>query len=56
MQTSNVVTVKLQLLMLPLASVAVHVTVVTPNGKQLPDGGTQVTVTPEQLSVAVGSG
>jgi hypothetical protein len=48
--------VKLQLLVLPLASVAVQVTVVTPRAKQLPLGGTQLTVTPGQLSVATGGG
>ena len=35
------------------ASVAVHVTVVVPTGKQDPDGGLQTTVTPGQLSLAV---
>lgn len=38
------------------ASVAVHITVVVPFGKQLPEGGTQMVVTPGQLSVAVGDG
>ena len=36
------------------ASVAVHVTVVTPTGNDEPDTGTQLTVAPGQLSVAVG--
>src|ERR1044071_8666619 len=45
--------VKLQVAVLPDASVAVQVTVVTPTGKQLPDGGLQTTVTPGQLSEAV---
>ena len=36
------------------ASVAVHVTVVAPTGKVAPDAGTQTTVAPGQLSVAVG--
>jgi hypothetical protein len=46
-------TLKLQLDMLPDASVAVHVTVVLPNEKDEPDGGMHTTVTPGQLSVAV---
>jgi hypothetical protein len=54
--TSNVVTVKLQVAVLPEASVAVQVTVVTPIFKQVPDGGTHATVTPGQLSSATGSG
>ena len=37
-----------------LESEAVQVTVVVPAGKQLPDGGVQVTVALPQLSVAVG--
>ena len=36
------------------ASVAVHVTVVTPTGNAEPDAGTQLTVAPGQLSEAVG--
>ena len=36
----------------PDASVAVTVTVVTPNGNVDPDGGTATTVTPGQLSLA----
>jgi hypothetical protein len=40
----------------PLASVAVHVTVVVPIGKAVPEGGEQVTVVAEQLSFAVGVG
>ena len=39
---------------MPAASVAVEVTVVVPIGNKLPDAGTDVTVTPGQLSVAVG--
>ena len=46
-------TVKLQVAVLPEASVAVQVTVVTPTGKQLPEGGLQTTTTPGQLSLAV---
>src|SRR6476660_8007144 len=45
--------VKLQVAVLPEASVAVQVTVVTPAGKQLPEGGLQTTTTPGQLSDAV---
>ena len=40
---------------LPEASVAVQVTVVVPTGKADPEGGTQTTVTPGQLSDAVGA-
>jgi len=36
------------------ASVAVQVTVVVPTGKQVPDGGLQLTVTPGQLSLPEG--
>jgi len=46
-------TLKLQVAVLPDASVAVQVTVVEPTGKHEPDGGLQATVTPGQLSVAV---
>ena len=50
----NTPTVKLQELLLPLASVAVHVTVVVPMGKVLPEGGTQLIVGwGSQVSVAV---
>src|ERR1051325_4549489 len=46
-------TVKLQLPVLPEASVAEQFTVVVPEGNVEPDGGTQVAVrVPEQLSVA----
>ena len=45
--------VKVQVAVLPEASVAVQVTVVTPTGKQLPEGGLHTTVTPGQLSLAV---
>jgi hypothetical protein len=48
------VTVKLQLALLPDASIAVHVTVVTPSMNIEPDGGLHVVVTPGQLSEAVG--
>ena len=47
-------TVKLQVAVLPDASVAVQVTVVVPTGKVVPLGGVQITVTPGQLSEAVG--
>ena len=47
------VTVKLQLLVLA-GVVAVQLTVVVPNGKLDPDGGTQDTFT--QLPVVVGAG
>ena len=47
------VMVKLQVAVLPEASVAVQVTVVTPTGKQLPEAGLQTTTTPGQLSLAV---
>src|ERR1043165_6621910 len=50
---SFTVTVKLQLTMLPAASVAVQVTVFVPFRKTLPLVGMQLTVTPGQLSVAV---
>jgi hypothetical protein len=49
----NTEIVKLQVAVLPEASVAVQVTVVTPTGKQLPEGGLHTTVTPGQLSEAV---
>jgi len=52
---SLTVTVKLQLLVLPAASVAVQVTGVVPVVKLVPVGGLQVTVTPGQLSLAVGA-
>lgn len=52
-QTSNAVTVKLQVAVFIDASVAVQVTVVVPMGKHEPDGGVHPTVTPGQLSVAV---
>jgi hypothetical protein len=54
--TSNVLTVKLHVAVLPDVSVAVQVTVVTPTLMHVPDGGTHATVTPGQLSVATGFG
>jgi 3-hydroxymyristoyl/3-hydroxydecanoyl-(acyl carrier protein) dehydratase len=50
---SLTVTVKLQVLVFPLASVAVHTTGVTPLANALPLAGTHATVQPGQLSVAV---
>jgi hypothetical protein len=55
-QTSKVVTVKLHIAVLPEASVAVQVTVVVPSGNADPEGGTQATVAPGQLSPIVGDG
>jgi hypothetical protein len=55
MQRLNVDTVNEQLVLLFDVSVAVHVTVVDPEGKQVPDGGTQTTLAP-QLSLAAGVG
>ena len=53
---SFTVTVKVQVAVLPTASVAVDVTVVVPTGKKLPEAGTLAIVTPGQLSLAVGAG
>jgi hypothetical protein len=53
---SLTVTVKVQVAVLPELSVAVQVTVVVPLGKVEPEGGLQTTVTPGQLSAAVGVG
>jgi hypothetical protein len=50
-QTSNV-----SLAVFPAASVAVHVTVVTPSGNRAPLAGAHTNVTPGALSVATGSG
>jgi len=50
---SLIVTVKLQLLVFPLPSVAVHVTVLVPLVNVDPLAGLQAVVTPGQLSVAV---
>jgi hypothetical protein len=47
---------KLQDAVLPEASVAVQLTVVVPGGKDDPEAGLHDTVTPGQLSVAVGDG
>src|SRR5947208_2319410 len=53
MGVPTTVTVKLQLLLLPLLSPAVLVTVVVPTGKAKPLAGTLVTLVSAQLSVAV---
>src|SRR5438477_4011183 len=50
---SLTVTENAQTLVLPLASVAVQVTMVVPLGKEEPLAGEQTEVTPGQLSVAV---
>ena len=46
------VTVKVQVLVLPAASVAMHVTGVVPTLKLDPEGGEQPNDTPGQLSLA----
>ena len=51
---SLIVTVKVHVLVLLEASVAVQVTVVTPFGNEVPDAGTHAAVGPGQLSVGVG--
>ena len=51
---SLTVTVNVQIPIVPPESVAVHVTVVVPFGKKLPDAGEQVTVVPAQLSLGIG--
>jgi len=53
---SLTVTVNVQFAIAPPESVAVHVTVVVPFEKKLPDAGEHVTVVPAQLSVGVGVG
>jgi hypothetical protein len=53
---SLTVTVNVQLVVLPEASVATLVTVVVPLGKLVPDAGVVATVTPGQLSLATGAG
>jgi xanthine/CO dehydrogenase XdhC/CoxF family maturation factor len=50
------VTLKAQVLVLPAASVAVQVTIVSPSGNTEPEGGAQLAVTPGQLSVVIGAG
>ena len=51
---STTVTVKLQVLLLPLASFAEQVTVVVPTAKAVPLAGLQLAVAPGQLSAGVG--
>jgi len=51
---SFTVTLKPQAAVWPLVSVAVQVTLVVPLAKVEPDAGLQATVTPGQLSLAVG--
>src|SRR5882724_9918393 len=41
---------------MPLASTAVQSTLLTPSGKDDPDGGTQLTFAPGQLSITSGAG
>ena len=50
---SCTVTVKAHVAVLPVASVAVQLTVVTPTGNVDPLAGAHTSVTPGQLSVAV---
>ena len=50
---SRIVTVKVQTLELPKASVATLVTMVVPTGKNEPDSILELTVTEEQLSMAL---
>ena len=52
---SFTVTVKEQVDLAPFESVAVHITVVEPNGNTDPGGGEEITVTPGQLPVAAGT-
>ena len=50
---SRTVTLKLQTLLRPAASVARHMTTVEPTGNAEPLGGRHATVAPGQLSLAV---
>jgi len=52
----NTVTGNVHVAVFPAVSVAVQVTVVVPVGNIDPDGGTQATVTPGQLSLTAGVG
>jgi len=54
--SARTVTVKEQLLALPVLSVAVQDTVVVPTGKAVPDAGVQKERAPGQLSEIVGEG
>jgi hypothetical protein len=51
----HTVTANPQLVVLPTASVAVQVTLVVPTAKTDPEGGTQATVAPGQLSLTAAS-
>ena len=53
-ETSYTVTVKLQVAVLPEASVATQVTVVVPSENTDPDAGVHTTDAPEQLLLIVG--
>ena len=53
---SLTVTVNEQLAVLPLASVAVQLTVVVPFGKKEPAAGVHAVPTPGQLSLTAGAG
>ena len=53
---TDALTVNEQTVLLFAPSVAVHVTVVVPSGKHVPEAGAHTVVTPEQLSVAAGVG
>ena len=48
--------VKEHVAVLPTTSVAVHVTIVVPMGKNVPEGGEQVAAPAPQASVTVGAG
>jgi hypothetical protein len=52
---SCTVTVKMQRFVLPLASVATQVTVVTPTISRVPEAGEHTSVAPAQLSLNVGA-
>src|SRR6185369_8644192 len=52
---SCTVTVKMQRFVLPLASVATQVTVVTPTISRVPEAGEHTSVAPAQLSLKVGA-
>ena len=52
----STVTVNVQSVMLPAASVTVTVTVVAPSAKNVPLAGTELTVAPGQLSPKVANG
>ncbi|WHY58360.1 hypothetical protein QNH43_08890 [Peribacillus simplex] len=55
--TSNTVTLNEQgALVFPAVSVALHVTIVVPTGKNDPEGGEQTDAAPGQLSFTVGGG